>query len=406
MKEEPMKRDVSLKTITNAIQQELEPLKKIFAQHFTRLETKDSAFAYFRGLISPIERKNSWQLSEEIGHKNPYAFQHLLGRAVWNADNLRDEARNYTVHHLGRDNGVLSIDETGFLKKGNKSAGVGRQYSGTAGRIENCQVGVFLSYATAQGRALLDRELYIPEHWFDNKSRCHEAGIPGTTKFKTKPDLAKEMLKRTFANDVKPAWVVGDEVYGCYALRSWLEEQKQSYVLAVASNYPVWIGLKQYKTNGLLDTMDTAQWKKISVGEGTKGYRYYQWHRIPINSDSPLGWKRWLMVRRAIKDVEDVAFYIAFSANEKTLEDMAKAAGSRWTIEECFEMAKGEVGLDHYEVRSWKGWYRHITLSLFALSFLAKLRIQLNNDELQFTKKKQRRRQSPMQVFLQNRGLA
>jgi SRSO17 transposase len=396
--------ELSPQIITKTIKQEIDPIQKIFDQHFARSETKDSALAYFRGLISSIERKNSWQLSEEIGYSNPYAFQYLLGRALWDSNNIRDEVRTYTLDHLG-NGGTLSLDETGFLKKGNKSAGVGRQYSGTAGRIENCQIGVFLSYATEKGRALIDRELYIPQEWFTDKGRCAEAGIPESITFKTKPELAKEMLKRTFENDIRPAWVVGDEVYGCYALRSWLEKQEQSYVLAVASNYPICIGFQQYKACHLLKIIDESDWKTISVGEGAKGYRYYQWHRIQINSDNPDGWNRWLVLRRNIKNADDIAYYIAFSPDKKSIDDMAKAAGVRWTIEECFEMAKGEVGLDQYEVRSWTGWYRHITLSLFALSFLAKLRAQLNQTELQLNKKKRRHRQSPMQAFLQTRGL-
>lgn len=405
MKRDSVETKLSQQTIKKIIKQELEPLQKILDQHFSRSETQGSAFAYLRGLISLIERKNSWQLSEEIGYSTPYAFQYLLGRALWDSNNLRDAVCTYTLEHLGKD-GVLSLDETGFLKKGSKSAGVGRQYSGTAGRIENCQVGVFLSYATEKGRALIDRELYILQEWFADKARCKEAGIPESITFKTKPELAKEMLERAFANHIKPAWVVGDEVYGCHALRSWLEKQEQPYVLAIASNYSVCIGFQQSKVRDLLTTINDEDWKMISVGEGTKGLRYYQWHRIQINSDSPDGWNRWLMLRRNIKNANDVAYYIAFSPNKKTLEDMAKAAGSRWTIEECFEMAKGEVGLDQYEVRSWTGWYRHITLSLFALSFLVKLRAQLNQSELpQLEEKKRYRRQSPLKAFLQTRGL-
>lgn len=406
MKGNEIKNNLSTKIMTTFIKQEWGVLKKLFDSHYSRSETKDSALAYLRGLVSLTERKNSWQLSEEVGYQNPYAFQYLLGRALWDENNLRDELRCYTVDHLGASEGVLSIDETGFLKKGNKSAGVGRQYSGTAGRIENSQIGVFLSYATEKGRALIDRELYVPKEWFEDEIRCRAAGIPESVKFKTKPELAKEMLKRTFANDVKPAWVVGDEVYGCYALRAWLEEKEQPYVLAVASNYPVCMGVRQHKVRDVLKTMDESGWKKISAGKGTKGDRYYQWCRIKINSVSSNGWSRWLMIRRNLKNSDDVAFYIAFSPDEKTLENMAKAAGSRWTIEECFEMAKGEVGLDHYEVRSWTGWYRHITLSLFALSYLVKLRTKLNQNESEFLEKKRLRRRSSMHVFLQTRRLS
>jgi SRSO17 transposase len=152
-----------------------------------------------------------------------------------------------------------------------------------------------------------------------------------------------------------------------------------------------------------MKTINESEWKKISVGKGTKGERYYEWYRIKINSDCVDGWNRWLVIRRTIKNTEELAFYIGFSSDESTLEMMAKAAGSRWTIEECFEMAKGEVGLDQYEVRSWTGWYRHITLSMFALSYLVKLRTRFN--QLEFPQKKRHQRRPSMQIFLQARGL-
>lgn len=211
------------------------------------------------------------------------------------------------------------------------------------------------------------------------------------------------MLKRTFADGVKPTWIVGDTVYGCQKLHQWLEEQEQSYVLAVPSNYSFSIELNQYKAMDLLKTIKPSDWKKISVGKGTKGDRSYEWYRTQINSDCSEGWNRWLVIRRSIKNPEECAFYIGFSQNENSLEEMAKAAGSRWTIEECFEMAKGEVGLDHYEVRSWTGWYRHITFSLWALSYLVKLRTQFNQNEIKYVKKK-KPQQPSMQKFLQGRG--
>ena len=387
-----------------AINQELVPIQEILQDSFSRIETKASAMSYFQGLISTVERKNSWQLAEQAGCENPYAFQYLLGRATWDVSRLRDSVRQYVVSFMPEEEGVLSIDETGFLKKGSKSAGVGRQYTGTAGRIENCQVGVFLSYATSQGRALIDRELYIPQDWFKDRLRCKEAGIPTTLEFKKKPELAQEMLQRAFDNRIKPAWVLGDEVYSSYKLRAFLESYLQPYVLAVASNCSITIGFEQYKANELLESTEAGAWQTISAGEGSKGQRYYQWARRIINSDSPDGWERWLLIRRSIKDQYDVAFYIAFAPNIKSLEDMAKAAGSRWTIEECFEMAKGEVGLDQYEVRSWVGWYRHITLAMFALAFLTKLRWNLEQNEVKLLEKKVSN--NPMYPFLKSRGLA
>ena len=387
-----------------AIEQELTPIQEILQDSFNRIETKASAMSYFQGLISTVECKNSWQLAEQAGCENPYAFQYLLGRATWNENHFRDSVRHYVVSFMPQEEGVLSIDETGFLKKGNKSAGVGRQYTGTAGRIENCQVGVFLSYATSQGRALIDRELYIPQDWFKDTLRCKEAGLPDTLEFKKKPELAQEMLQRAFDNGIKPAWVLGDEVYSSYKLRAFLESYQQPYVLAVASNCSITIGFEQYKANELLESTAPSDWQTISAGEGSKGQRYYQWSRRVINSDSPDGWERWLLIRRNIKDETDVAFYIAFAPNINSLQDMAKAAGSRWTIEECFEMAKGEVGLDQYQVRSWVGWYRHITFAMLALAFLTKLRWKLKQTEVQLIEKKAQNH--PMRSFLKSRGLA
>ncbi|MFO1259130.1 MAG: IS701 family transposase [Gammaproteobacteria bacterium] len=392
---------LSASSIMSSIEQELIGIQDILQDCFTRAETKKSAAAYFNGLISSVERKNSWQLAEQAGCESPYAFQYLLGRATWDVNCLRDASCTHTINFMGSQESVLSIDETGFLKKGDKSVGVGRQYTGTAGRIENCQVGVFLSYATSHGRALIDRELYIPQDWFEDRTRCKEAGIPDYIEFKTKPVLAQDMLRRALENDIKPSWVVGDEVYGCYALRAFLEKHQQSYILSVASNTTVTIGFEQYRVKQVLERIEPSAWQTLSAGNGSKGKRHYQWVRIVINSDSPEGWERWLLLRRNIKDPTDIAFYIAFSHQHKSLQEMAKAAGSRWTIEECFEMAKGEVGLDEYEVRSWTGWYRHITFSMLALSFLVKLRWQFNQNELQLLKK---RKKSRMKLFLRSRG--
>ena len=238
---------LSAPIIMSAIEQELAPIHTILQGCFARVETKASAMSYFQSLISTIERKNSWQLAEQSGFETPYAFQYLLGRARWDVSQLRDSVREYTVSFMPKAESFLSIDETGFLKKGNKSAGVGRQYTGTAGRVENSQVGVFLSYATEKGRALIDRELYIPQDWFKERSRCKEAGIPETLEFKKKPALAQEMLQRTFDDHIKPSWVLGDEVYGCYKLRAFLESYLQPYVLALASNCNITIGFEQYK---------------------------------------------------------------------------------------------------------------------------------------------------------------
>lgn len=298
-----------------------------------------------------------------------------------------------------KEGGILAIDETGFLKKGSQSAGVARQYSGTAGKIENCQIGVFLSYAVKDDLLLIDRELYIPKEWFEDENRCKQAGIPQEVTFKTKPQLAQIMLERAFNHGIRPSWVVGDEVYGVYQLRSYLEENKCPYVLAVASNYHVSLGLSQHKVSCLLAKVNLQDVECLSAGYGTKGERYYQWYRQEINSLSPDGWNRWLLFRKNLKNSQDVAYYIAFCSHSISLQDRVKAAGSRWTIEECFGASKGEVGLDHYEVRSYTGWYRHMTLCLLALNFLSKLKNELNQVE----KKKARSR--CMKDFLSQRNL-
>jgi SRSO17 transposase len=321
--------------ISNSMHEELLQQEQLFDKCFKNQKTKESARTYFHGLISSVERKNSWQLAEHTGCENPYAFQYLLGRASWEEDKLRDLSRSYTIDHLGSSNSVISVDESGFLKKGLKSAGVARQYSGTAGRVENCQIGVFLSYSTDKGRALIDRELYIPQEWFKDDKRRIDADIPESITFKKKPQLALEMLKRTFENNIKPTWVVGDEVYGCYSLRSWLEENQQQYAMAVPNNYPISIGFDQYKAKYLLEKFADSEWKMISAGKGTKGERFYKWCRIKINSDSPDDWDRWLVLRKNIKDSTDIAYYIAFVKETNSLESTVKAIGSRWTIEIC-----------------------------------------------------------------------
>jgi SRSO17 transposase len=393
-------------TLQEVMKQTFEELEAMLKPLFAREETRQSALAYLKGLLSSIERKNSWQLAEEAGLAAPYAFQYLLDRALWEADALRDEVQHYTLHQLGTEQSVMGIDETGFLKKGKQSAGVSRQYSGTAGRIDNCQVGVFLSYATSQGRALIDRALYIPKVWFEDKIRCQKAGIPDSVSFKTKPELAQQMLEQAFAQGIKPDWVAGDEIYSCYTLRSWLESQQQAYVLALAANYPVHLGLRQYRVKEVLALLAEHDWQRLSAGAGTQGERYYEWQRIEVNSMSPEGWARWLLLRRRVEQPEDIAYYMVFAPNTRTLVNMAKAAGSRWTIEECFEMAKGEVGLDHYEVRSYQGWYRHITFCLLALCFLTVLRQRFNQPGNYSLEKKQQTNRKHLQRFLQSRGLA
>jgi SRSO17 transposase len=350
-------------------------LERRLAPYFERAEPRQRAMAYLRGLLSPVERKNSWQLAEVSGDTTPYGLQHLLRRARWDPDAVRDELRRYLRDHLGEAHAVLVIDETGFLKKGQYSAGVARQYSGTAGRIDNCQIGVFLAYASRHGQALLDRELYLPKAWTDDPGRCRQAGIPETHPFTTKPQLAQAMLQRTLAAGVPARWVTGDSVYGDdRRLRLWLEGHPHAYVLAVSGKEYVWLDWHQRQVKTVLAALPEEGWSRLSAGDGAKGPRWYDWRWLPLAEPLEPGWCRWLLVRRSMSAPKELQAYVVFAPQDTTLAEVVRVAGMRWTIESGFEAAKGEVGLDHYEVRSWTGWYRHITLAMWALALLTVLR--------------------------------
>ena len=350
-------------------------MQRRLVPYFARSESRQRVLAYLRGLLSPAGRKNSWQLAEVSGAATPYGFQHLLGRAGWEADAVRDELRHYLIPHLRDPAAVLVIDETGFVKKGRHSAGVARQYSGTAGRIDNCQIGVFLAYASHLGHALLDRELYLPKAWTEDPARCRQAGIPEDRRFATKPQLARHMLARALAAGVPAAWVTGDSIYGDdRRLRMWLESCPQAYVLAVSGKEYVWLDWRQRQIKTILARLPEDGWTRLSAGAGAKGWRWYDWRWLPLADPLHPDWRRWLLIRGSIGDPKDLAAYVVYAPQDTTLEDVGGVAGARWTIESSFEAAKGEVGLDHYEVRSWTGWYRHITLAMWALALLTVLR--------------------------------
>jgi SRSO17 transposase len=353
----------------------LADIERRLAPYFERAEPRQRAMAYLRGLLSPAERKNSWQLAEVSGDTTPYAFQHLLRRALWDPEAVCEELRRYVLQHLGDAEAVLVIDETGFLKKGRHSAGVARQYSGTAGRVENCQIGVFLGYASQLGHTLLARELYLPQEWTNDHDRCRQAGIPDDRRFATKPQLARQMLARAFAAGLPAQWVAGDSVYGDdRRLRLWLESQPQAYVLAVSGKEYVWVDGQQRQVKTLLAALPQDGWRRLSAGEGAKGPRWYDWCWLPLAEPIDPAWRRWLLIRRSRSDPTELRAYVIFAPQDTTLEEVVRVAGTRWTIEQLFEAAKGEVGLDHYEVRSWTGWYRHITLAMWALALLTVLR--------------------------------
>ena len=353
----------------------LADLARRLAPYFARSQSRDRVLAYLRGLLSEAERKNSWQVAEVCGESTPYGFQYLLSRADWDADAVRDELYTYSMQHLGDPHGVLVLDETGFLKKGRHSAGVARQYTGTVGKVDNCQIGVFLSYASPLGHALLDRELYLPQAWTDDRERCRQAGIPEDRRFATKPQLAQQMLARAFAAGVLATWVTGDSVYGDNRpLRRWLEAQPQAYVLAVSGKEYVGLDAQQRQVKTVLASLPAEGWTRLSAGDGAKGSRWYDWRWVSLADPVDPTWRRWLLVRRSLSAPADLTAYVVFAPQPTTLEEVVRVAGSRWTVESSFEVAKGEVGLDQYEVRSWTAWYRHITLAMWALALLTVMR--------------------------------
>jgi SRSO17 transposase len=358
---------------------ELDGVMERVGHRFGRSDTRRRAKDYLTGLLSPAERKNSWQLAEAIGDETPYAIQQFLYRAEWEADAVRNDLQDYVVAHLGDEQAILVVDETGFIKKGTRSAGVKRQYSGTAGRIENCQIGVFVTYASRRGEAFVDRALYLPADWIADRDRCRRAGIPDTVEFSTKPDLAWQMLRRAVERDIPFAWVTGDCIYGDYrSIRTWLETQGKGYVLAVSAKEYVVIDGQPQRVGDLLAHLPTAGWTCLSAGEGAKGPRFYDWRLIPLTAPLVEGRSRWLLVRRSLAGPTELAAYACFAPTGTPLETLVQVAGRRWTIEACFETAKGVVGLDHYEVRSWTGWYRHITMACLAHALLSVVRAAAN----------------------------
>ena len=313
-----------------------------------------------------------------MGDPTPDGVQHLLARADWDADAVRDDLVGYVAEHLGGPDGVRIVDETGFLKKGTKSCGVARQYTGTAGRVENAQVGVFLGYASGKGRALIDRALYLPKEWAGDADRRAEAGVPEAVGFATKLVLARRMVERAVEAGVPATWVTADAVYGSdYNFRIALENQGLGYVAGVRSDFSACVEWRQARVRTLASEVPAAAWQRVSCGAGAKGPRAYDWALVPTNCPCPRAYARWLLIRRNTTDPADVAYFACGGPPGTTLPELVRVAGMRWAIEECFEMAKGDCGLDEYEVRSWTGWHRHITLSLFALAVIAVIRARV-----------------------------
>jgi SRSO17 transposase len=361
---------------------ELSALHTRLGELFVRAAPRRQVGLYLEGLLSAVERKNGWQLAEHVGDARPWRTQRLLSHVQWDEEAARDLCRAYVVEALADREAALIVDETGFLKKGTKSAGVARQYSGTAGRIENCQIGVFLAYASGNGHALLDRELYLPKEWAEDAARRAAAGIPQEVAFATKPELARRMIARAIAADVPFAWVLGDEVYGSdRRLRLDLEQQERPFVLAIRSNEKLWSTLDdrmgQHTAAALAAAVSEGAWQRLSAGAGAKGERFYDWARVRLMRRQQPPWDHWLLVRRHPSKPDQIAYYVVFGPADTSLAALARVAGRRWAIEECFQVAKQEVGLADYEIRSRHGWYRHVTLAMLALAFLAAMRVTL-----------------------------
>jgi SRSO17 transposase len=356
---------------------ELERVHARIAGRFARSEPRGRVREYVPGLVAGLERKNGWTLAEWAGEASPDGMQRLLRWADWDVDGVRDDLRDYVIEQLGGPEGVLIADETGFIKKGTRSAGVQRQYSGTAGRTENCQVGVFLAYASSRGHALIDRELYLPASWAEDRGRCQAAGIPDEVEFTTKPRQVQAMIARALAAGVPFAWFTADEIYGqARYLRAWLEEQGVSYVMATRRNDTFPVNGAEHQADALIAALPARSWQRLSAGAGAHGPREYHWARIPIPGQAKPGRIHWLLARRSLADPGDIAYYACYGPARTRLVDLAFVAGSRWHIEECFQQAKNETGLDHYQVRTWRAWYAHITLSMLALAWLAASRAQ------------------------------
>jgi SRSO17 transposase len=344
--------------------------------HVRRPEARRHAADDLRGLIADVERKNGWQLAEHVGYAHPRGIQRVLARYAWDAGAAREGLRRWVVAELGAPGGVLVVDETGFPKQGRHSAGVARQYSGTLGKIANCPVGVFLGYATSVGHVGLDGALFVPREWLADRARCRRAGLPDEGVHRTKPSLALEMLEGALDAGVPAAWVTADEVYGSDGkLRRALEARGQAYVLAVRSDectttWPPYGPPDQVRRADAAATVPAEAWQRLSCGEGAQGPRPHDWAAVPLRPALREGWVHGPLLRRHPERVDELAYYLVYAPAEARLAEIVRAAGARRTIDDLFKLAKGQVGLDHYEVRSWQGWCRHITLALLALAAL------------------------------------
>ena len=356
---------------------------------FTQERVAASAGLFLDGLLSEEGRKTGWMRAEAAGDPGPWRQQAILGRGRWSADDLRDIVRDYALETLADDDAVLVVDETGFLKQGRSSCGVGRQYTGSAGKITNCQIGVFACYVSRHGHALIDRSLYLPKAWTGDPARMKAAHVPDGTGFATKPALAGAMIERALAARVPFAWVAADSVYGVGDIEAALRRAGKGYVLGVSSDHSVrsWGKARLFAgTAGVIaQKLPASEWQRLSAGEGTKGARLHDWAYCELADldaaeydPSRSGiWTRGLLIRRNIADGE-LAFFSTWCPLGTPIETLVKVEGHRWAIEDSFETAKNELGLDHNETRSWHGWHRHVSLVMLAFAMLASIRHRTN----------------------------
>lgn len=339
----------------------LDALHGRIAHRFARAEVRERARRYLAGLLDRIERKNGWQLAEAIGECGAKGVQRLLNAATWDADAVRDDLRDYVVEHLEAADGVLIVDETGFLKKGAKSCGVASQYTGTAGDTVNAQVGVFLAYASDRGAAFIDRALYLPREWTKDQDRCAEAGIPTEVRFASKITLAERMLARAFAAGVPAQWVVADSFYGrSGAFRHWLEERERAYAVMIPRTNAIDYQGRRIRVEQLAE--------RLSASDPSP------WLCLALSEECAAGRGRWLLIRRDPDEPDEDRYWLAYGLAGATTAELVQVCDTRWQIEECFAQAKGEIGMDHYEVRTWTAWHRFVTLCLLAHAYLAVVR--------------------------------
>jgi SRSO17 transposase len=353
----------------------VDELLERIAGRFSRVELRRRVRGFVLGLLADLPRKNCWTIAEHVGEATPDGMQHLLSRAVWDTDAVQVDLRDYVVDHLADPGAVLVIDETGDVKKGTHTVGVQRQYTGTAGRIENSQVAVYLAYAARGGHALIDRELYLPKSWTDDPARCAAAGVPADVGFATKPALATAMLTRALDAGVPAGWVAGDEVYGADpGLRVALEDRRVGYVLAIAGNRRLPTAAGPLRADVLAAALPRRAWQRLSAGPGAKGQRYYDWAwlDLPAPDRSPGTGCWWLLIRRSRRTGE-LAFYRCYHPTPVRLSQLVAVAGRRWTVEENFQSSKGLAGLDEHQVRRWLPWRRWTLLAMLAHALLVVL---------------------------------